>query len=190
MKINKFFGFLAMAAIAGVALVGCNKDKEVGDDLSPKEAKEVATVKQTISVSFSEDLRQIATIDLSAYDLKGEEVVVMGALYSDDLVDEMSFNIEDLTFPCGSAVEYHLAPKEGFEPVIGKEYNLARTLEVKIELINKKGKVLATKRDSHLRTTAKVVAKENTDWSVVLGGSGSAEVIVEKESDGSIELED
>lgn len=177
-----------MAAIAGVALVGCNKN--VDDELTPSESKSVVTVKQTIVISLSEDLRNIADVELSAHDLKGEEVVVMGALYSEKLEEAVDFNIDELAFPCSAKVAYQLAPKSDFTPTIGQEYNLARTVKVTVELLNEKGKVLATKSDTHERTTAKVVAKENTDWTTLLGGSGDAEVKIEKEADGSYELED
>lgn len=188
MKLNKFIGFFAMAAVAAcVALAGCSK--AIDDELSANEAKSIATVRQTISVSFSEELRAIADINLMAYDLYGEEVVLEGALVSESVEDVATFDFDTLDIPCGTVVDYSLSPKSDFFPEIGREYDLGRVITVKIELLDKSGKVLACKSQTHDLSMVKQKAEEDVDWSLILNSMGYAQVVITQKKNGAIELE-
>lgn len=188
MKLNKFIGFFAMAAVvACVVLAGCSK--AIDDELSANEAKSIATVRQTISVSFSEDLRAIADINLIAYDLYGEEVVLEGALVSESVEDVATFDFDTLDIPCGTVVDYSLSPKSDFFPEIGREYDLGRVITVKIELLDKSGKVLACKSQTHDLSMVKQKAEEDVDWSLILNSMGYAQVVIKQKKNGAIELE-
>lgn len=187
MNFKKFFGLLAIAVVASAAFVGCNKN--IDGELDPSEANAVASVRQTVVISLSEDLRKAANITLSAHGLDGEEIYVDGALHSDKVEDVADFDLYSLTYPCAVKASYQFAPKSDFTPELGKEYDFSRNVIVNIDLLNKNGEVVATKPVNHKRTV-KVVAEENTDWNLLLNGSGEAKVTFEKNEDGSIELVD
>lgn len=188
MKLNKFIGFFAMAAVAVFAVVGCQKSSSTDDDLDPEEAKLAVSVRQSIYVSFSADLRASADINLEAYGLNGEEVYIEGALHTAELNDVVDFNLADLAYPCSLKTQYKLSPRSEFEPEIGKEYDLSRRIVVTVDILDKDGVVLATESAKHDRKLI-VTAEADTDWGLLLGQSSSVEIKVKRDADGSIELD-
>lgn len=181
MKMSKFFGFLALAAIATTSFVGCNKEGGNGGEVEDNTVYEVF---QRVEIEASEDLRSIANIRVFGRCVDGE-TLVSGIQYAERDVQETSALIS--TAPGGASIGIDSSIKENYTE---GNYDLSIRATLTLELRNKAGKVLIAKNTEieQIKNNLTVNAESVGSIGLLNGTSYIKAIDIVKNDDGSYSL--
>lgn len=180
MKLNKLFSLLAIAVIASVAFVGCNKPNNNGGGEPTSEY----SVYQKITWEVSDDLFELAKLDYDCLAMDGIELALGTTLVGEDTAEYECYATavnQPLKFVHRSTL------KENYTE--GTYTELSFNAEIYVELRKNGQKVSSlSKTLSQSKTNVKVDAESAKIIGLLNGTEYGGSIELVKNEDGSYEL--